>query len=235
MKQDKTKDQPEAVKRHTWRKTLIGLVYRFVMKGNHNNWLKRTKETMGIWDATNFCDGGKWVFSQYMFKNITLQIDRMYTLITYKMKYSLNLDRRHGNHGGYSNYFLTGCAARGLKTLLISKDFSPSKNGWFYGFFFFNLCKSGPISKGFSTSKMAGFTIFFAIFVKWDPLLRIVLAKMGPMSKDFYGKSNPFVRHIPVCLNMWVPPKTVLTFSKQNKSHSWSQQSRRHRKVWNDA
>ena len=33
--------------------------------------------------------------------------------------------------GGYSNYFLTGCAARGLKPLPISKDFSPSKNGWF--------------------------------------------------------------------------------------------------------
>ena len=29
--------------------------------------------------------------------------------------------------GGYSNYFSTGCAARGLKPLPISKDFSPSK------------------------------------------------------------------------------------------------------------
>ena len=26
------------------------------------------------------------------------------------------------------------------------------------------------------------------------------------MSKDFWWKSNPFGRHIPVCLNMWVPP-----------------------------
>ena len=47
---------------------------------------------------------------------------------------------------------------------------------------------------------------FFAIFAKWDPLLRIFLTKMGPMSKDFCWKSNPFGRHIPVCLNMWVPP-----------------------------
>ena len=54
--------------------------------------------------------------------------------------------------GGYSNYFLTGCAARGLKPLPISKDFSPSKNGWFKAFFR-NFRKSGPISKGFSTSK----------------------------------------------------------------------------------
>ena len=46
----------------------------------------------------------------------------------------------------------------------------------------------------------------FAIFAKWDPLLRIFLSKMGPMSKDFCWKSNPFGRHIPVCLNMWVPP-----------------------------
>ena len=42
--------------------------------------------------------------------------------------------------------------------------------------------------------------------MKWDPLLRIFLTKMGPMSKDFIWKSNPFGRHIPVCLNMWVPP-----------------------------
>ena len=48
---------------------------------------------------------------------------------------------------------------------------------------------------------------FFAIFAKWDPLLRICLSKMGPMSKDFCWKSNPFGRHIPVCLNMWVPPR----------------------------
>ena len=47
---------------------------------------------------------------------------------------------------------------------------------------------------------------YFVIFAKWDPLLRIFLTKMGPMSKDFCWKSNPFGRHIPVCLNMWVPP-----------------------------
>ena len=33
------------------------------------------------------------------------------------------------SQGGDSNYFLTGCAAPGLKPLPISKDFSPSKNG----------------------------------------------------------------------------------------------------------
>ena len=52
---------------------------------------------------------------------------------------------------------------------------------------------------------------FFAIFAKWDPLLRIFLTKMGPMSKDFCWKSNPFGRHIPVCLNMWVPPPRIAT------------------------
>ena len=31
--------------------------------------------------------------------------------------------------GGNSNYFLMGCATRGLKALPICKDFSPSKNG----------------------------------------------------------------------------------------------------------
>ena len=57
---------------------------------------------------------------------------------------------------------------------------------------------------------------FFAIFAKWDPLLRIFLTKMGPMSKDFCWKSNPFGRHIPVCLNMWVPPPPALFQSKLN-------------------
>ena len=55
-------------------------------------------------------------------------------------------------------------------------------------FFFFNFRKSGPISKGvFYLKKMADFDfkMFYAILVKWDPLLRIFLTKMGPMSKDF--------------------------------------------------
>ena len=56
---------------------------------------------------------------------------------------------------------------------------------------------------------------FFAIFAKWDPLLRIFLSKMGPMSKDFCWKSNPFGRHIPVCLNMWVPPPPGVLASSQ--------------------
>ena len=53
---------------------------------------------------------------------------------------------------------------------------------------------------------MADFTIFLQYFVKWDPVLRIFLNKMGPMSKDFCWKSNPFGLHIPVGLNMWAPP-----------------------------
>ena len=44
--------------------------------------------------------------------------------------------------------------------------FSPSKVADFY-VFSQNFCKSGLISKGFSTTKMPDFTIFPAIFVKW--------------------------------------------------------------------
>ena len=60
--------------------------------------------------------------------------------------------------GGYSNYFLTECAARGPKPLPMSKDFSHSTRliRQFFRYFF----KSRPISKGFSTSKTADFTIF---------------------------------------------------------------------------
>ena len=106
---------------------------------------------------------------------------------------------------GYSNYFLTGCAARGLKPLPISKDFSPSKNGWFKAFFEI-FANRDPFLRIFLPQN-GWFYNFFAIFAKWDPLLRIFLSKMGPMSKDFCWKSNPFGRHIPICLNMWVPPR----------------------------
>ena len=82
--------------------------------------------------------------------------------------------------GGYSNYFLTGCAARGLKPLPISKDFSPSKNGWFKAFFR-NFRKSGPISKGFSTSKWL-ILQFFRDF-----------CEMGPYSKDFFEQNGTHV------------------------------------------
>ena len=51
---------------------------------------------------------------------------------------------------------------------------------------------------------LQGFFFFFPIFVKWDPLLRIFLTKVGPMSKNFWWKSNPFGWHIPVCLGVLV-------------------------------
>ena len=114
--------------------------------------------------------------------------------------------------GGYSNYFLTGCAAQGLKPLPISKDFSPSKNGWFKAFFR-NFRNWDPFLRVFLPQNGWFYIFFFVIFAKWDPLLRIFLSKMGPMSKDSCWKSNPFGRHIPVCLNMWVPPRGMETYS----------------------
>ena len=119
------------------------------------------------------------------------------------------LYRRKWGGEGTRIIFLTECVARGPKPLPISKDFSYSKNGWLDSFFFSfrNFCKLRPIYKGFSASKTADFTIFGGIFVKWDPPLRIFLTKMEPMFKDFWWKSNPFRQHIPVCLNMWVPPQ----------------------------
>ena len=111
--------------------------------------------------------------------------------------------------GGRGNQiiFWWWCEAQGLKPLPISKDFYPLKNGWFDCFFkiftnrdpflrvflpqnsrFYNFCEMGLSSKDF----------FFT--------------KMGSMSKDFWWKSNPFGRHVSICLNMWVPPMTVPRF-----------------------
>ena len=108
--------------------------------------------------------------------------------------------------GGFSNYFLKECAARGLKPLLISKDFSHSKNGWIDSFlkiftnwesflrvflpqkwlilpFFCKFCEMGSSYRDF-------------FLPKWDPCLRIFCEKVTPQ----------FGQHIPVCLNMQAPP-----------------------------
>ena len=91
------------------------------------------------------------------------------------------------NEGGYSNYFLTGCGDWLSETLT---------------HLFQNLRKSEPISKGFPASKMADFQHIFRNFGAIGPSF---LTKMGPLSKDFWWKTNPFRHHIPVSLNMWVP------------------------------
>ena len=79
--------------------------------------------------------------------------------------------------GGCSNHFLMGCAVRGLKPLPISKDFSPSKTADLTVF-----PRAVHISEGFSTSKMAD----FSIFMKWDPVLKDFLTKIGLVSKNFW-------------------------------------------------
>ena len=94
---------------------------------------------------------------------------------------------RYNAPGGNSNYFLMGCAARGLKPLPISKDtcISPSKMSDLTAFQ--NFHKSGSIFQVFFfVSKTADIAIFFAILVKWDPLLRIFLTEMRPLCKDFW-------------------------------------------------
>ena len=92
---------------------------------------------------------------------------------------------------------------------------------------FQNFHKSRPISKNFSASKMADFTIFCK-FCEMGPSSKdFLLTKMKPMSKDFWWKSNPFGWHILVSLNMWVPPGLFSTrkwcYSVQRKRNViWS-------------
>ena len=43
-----------------------------------------------------------------------------------------------------------------------------------------------------------------------DPCLRIFQWKVVPMSRDFLQKTDPKGRNVPVCLNMWVPPRDRL-------------------------
>ena len=83
--------------------------------------------------------------------------------------------------GGFSNYFLTECAARGLPPLPISKDFVFTKK-WMNIHFFRNFRKSRPISKRFIylffTLKMTDFTIFSQIL--WN----------GTSFKDIFDQSG---------------------------------------------
>ena len=123
-----------------------------------------------------------------------------FTVFDWHLLYEITTDIR-GVGGLLKLFFDRVCGLRSKIPTHI-KGFSPSKNGWIYTFPPQNFRKSGLISKGFSTTKMAEFTIFFTNFF----LLRIFLIKMGPMSTDFWWKSNPFGRNIPVCRNMWVPP-----------------------------
>ena len=86
--------------------------------------------------------------------------------------------------GGYSNYFLTGWAARGLEPLPISKDFSPSKNGWFYSFFKI-FANRDPFLRVFLPTKWL-ILPFFCNFCEMGPSSKnFFLNKVGPMSKDF--------------------------------------------------
>ena len=54
--------------------------------------------------------------------------------------------------------------------------------------------------------------------MKWDPLLRIFLTKMGTLLKDIWLKTNPFGQHMTVCLNMWVPSQGVRPCSYRKNS-----------------
>ena len=119
----------------------------------------------------------------------------------------LQIDISRGG-GGCSNHFLTGCVARGLKFLPISKDFSPSKNDWFDDFFR-NFRNSGPILSFFFL-RIGWFYFFLFCFCFCN------FGEMGPSSKDFFWlKCDPclrifgaylFGRYIPECLNIWVSP-----------------------------
>ena len=89
--------------------------------------------------------------------------------------------------GGYSNYFLMGCAARGLKSLPISKDFSPSKNGWYVGFFEI-IANGNAFLRVFLPQKQL-ILHFFPNFGEMGPSFMDFLIKMGPLSNNFLVKN----------------------------------------------
>ena len=97
--------------------------------------------------------------------------------------------------------------------------FSHSKNGWIDSFFEI-FANQDPFLRVFLPQKRLILPFLFANFVKWDPALRIFLTKMGPMSKYFWWKSNPFGCHTPICLNNWVPPHVHMRDHKNKTNPS---------------
>ena len=128
------------------------------------------------YDQTQGVDGWLDLTCRLLFENLSEKLVTKYFKIT-----ALLILFRGGGGGGNSNYFLMGCAARGLKALPICKDFSPSKNGWF--------------------------NIFLKIFANWEPFLRVLLSQKrlifqfvlqfwwnGTSSLDFLTKMGPCLR-----------------------------------------
>ena len=126
--------------------------------------------------------------------------------------------------GGTQVIFWWGYAARGLKPLSISKDFPSSRKGWFNFFLVEIFANQDPFLKVFLPQKNADFTFFFFFFAILVNSSKDFLTKMGPTSQYFWWKSSPFGWHIPVCLNMWLPPGLYLwqiIFNHVNGLNDW--------------
>ena len=104
-----------------------------------------------------------------------------------------------------------------MHKLEISDDYASSTLNImiFFFFFFLNFRKSGLISKGFSTSKMAYFTIIFVTFVKWDPLLRIFWPKWDPCSRNF-GEKVTHLGNTSLYCEYHPPPTTTCSYVPLN-------------------
>ena len=89
-----------------------------------------------------------------------------------------------------------GCAARASKPIPIFKVHFCWKRNPFLGIF---------LRKKANFSQFSG--VRHEILEKWTPCLGTFLQEMGPIFWDFLWKSDPLEQHIPVCLNMWVPPR----------------------------
>ena len=106
-----------------------------------------------------------------------------HVICTSQIKQADDSDQSQSPGGGNSNYFLTRCAARGLKPLPISKDFSPSKNGRFDGFFEI-FANPDTFLRVFPPQKRL-ILQFFKNFGAMGPSSKDFLTNMGPLSKDF--------------------------------------------------
>ena len=93
--------------------------------------------------------------------------------------------------GGWLKLFFDEVCGLRCETLPISKDFSPCKKSadWTV---FSKFSQIGTHFQVFFYLTNGWFYQFFTVLVKWDPLLRFFWIKMGPMSKDFWWKTNQF-------------------------------------------
>ena len=178
-----------------------------------------------VWFGVHSIQKWQWKIEFWIFFDQVLKIDLSSAVITHMEGFETrgysNL-LKYWNPYPYLMIFLCWKKKKQMLILLSCFVFALFCFVLFCFVFFFNFHKVGCTS----TSKTIVLFILFLFFVfvfcnfheMW-PTSKDFFDRMGPMLKDFLWKTNPFPQHIPIYLNMWVPPPPI----QNNTRHTLEQ------------